>query len=347
MSSLTIRAEQALIGAMLAGGKLPPEFEQLQPESFGHRSLRQIYTTILDLRDYHQGDELTRQVAAQVYQPGVDAEWLQQLRDSCPSTAHIASYARMVQVNGFRRTMVEHSERITTTSATGRPGVQARASVTGMALALQRQAEAYRAFTLIDEQEALKLWQAPAHEYQQKNTPRDDDRSDKEDALLADLLAHPEQALKVSRYVQPDTFTSEQRREIFITLASLATEGESIDEIIVLWEAEKLRAEADLYGPEGSGNAYRGEEISTESNAAYLDHLAAMSVTAGTAIIVGHELVTADVKASLARSAAEAAERQAANQSLQNPPQIRQVEFDPGLIPPLSVDTSSQPTIEW
>src|SRR4051794_20101431 len=117
MSYLTARAEQALIGAMLAGQPLPAELNYLQPNDFGHRVLRQIYSSILELREHTPLAQLPHAVAQQVNAAGVDAEWLRELRDTCPSSAHIAAYARMVQVAAFRREMAVQGERIATTVA--------------------------------------------------------------------------------------------------------------------------------------------------------------------------------------------------------------------------------------
>lgn len=344
MSYLTVRAEQALIGAMLADQPLPAEFDYLRPQSFGHRVLRQIYTTILALRDYHHGDELTWHVAHRVDQPGVDAEWLQNLRQTCPSTAHIASYARMVQVSGFRRAIAEHGERIAASALAGQPSEQTRAEVTGMARALRHQAQAYQAFTMIDDDQALRPWRTPA-EFEAAVPVSE--RASREDQLLADLLAHPEQATAVARIVPPETFTSDQRREVFMTLISLAAEGEPIDEIILLWEFERLRATADLYGADTWGNTYRADEHSHEPNAAYLTRLATTTVTGGTAITIGHELVIEDTRNQIQNSATAALGRQAI--TTETPGDVKATpapQLDPTLNPPGAVHPEPRPKIE-
>ncbi|MFI6785051.1 DnaB-like helicase N-terminal domain-containing protein [Micromonospora sp. NPDC050276] len=330
---------------MLADQPLPAEFDYLRPESFGHRVLRQIYTAVLDLRDYHHGDELTWHVANRVDQPGVDADWLQELRGACPSTTHIASYARMVQVSGFRRTIAEHGERIAVSAITGQPTEQTRTEMTGMAQALTHQAQAYQAFTTIDEQQALRVWRTPDELDAAVTTS---ERAAREDQLLADPLAHPEQARTVSQIVPPETFTSDQRREVFmtlVTLVTLAAEGEPIDEIILLWEFERLRASADLYGTDNWGNTYRADAHSPEPNAADVARLATMTVINGTAITIGHELVVEDVRNQLQLSAAAALGREAPDVS-PTPQSQPAPQHDPTLNPPSAVQRGQQPTFE-
>jgi replicative DNA helicase len=222
MSYLTVRAEQALIGAMLTDQPLPGELTYLRPDDFGHRVLRQIYTAILDLRDRTPLVQLPDAVASRIDTPGVDADWLRQLRDACPSVAHIAAYARMVQVSAFRREIAVEGERIATTAAVADHPADTGTAMTRMADALTHQAEVYAAFTALDDNQALQLRRAPAA--QQDTGPIE--RARREDEVLADLLAHPEQARELARIVDPGTFTSGQRREVYQTMVMLAEAGD-------------------------------------------------------------------------------------------------------------------------
>jgi replicative DNA helicase len=167
----------------------------------------------------------------------------------------------------------------------------------------------------------------------------DDNRAAREDQLLADLLAHPEQAAEVARIVPPETFTTEQRREVFMTIATLAAQGDLVDEVVVLWEFQRLRAVADLYGGD---LRYRGDETSPEPTAAYLTRLADMSTT-DTAITIGYELVVDDVREQLARSAANAAQRTPQIHAHQAYPHRQ---FDPALQPPAETPNGHQPKID-
>lgn len=339
MSNLTLRAEQALIGAMLADQPLPAELARLEPDAFGHRLLSQVYTAILDLRDQHRGDDLTVQVAARVNQPGADARWLKDLRQSCPSAAHIASYARMVQVAAFRRTMAQHAERLTKSSTGGHPDDETSTELGGMVRALNHQAQAYQAFTSVDEQQALQVWRTETQHSAAATLP---ERATLEEQVLAGLLAYPQHTADVAGFVTPETFTSPQRRELFNTLVTLAAQHDPIDEIIVVWEMERLRAEANLTGAD---HADRDGADRPEPDPAYVARLTAMTVAAGAAIVVGRELIIEDIRQQLTHSATAALNGRPAE--IDATVQISaHMQLDPSLQPPHSVQPAQQPTIE-
>jgi replicative DNA helicase len=339
MSYLTARAEQALIGAMLADQPLPGELNYLQPDDFGHRVLRQTYTAILELCDTTPLAQLPDAVAARVDTPGLDADWLRELRDTCPSPAHIAAYARMVQVSAFRREMAVQGERIATTAVAGRPTDATQTAMSRMSDALTRQAQVYAAFTAIEEGQALRVWHTRTDQH---HTVAVNERATREDQLLADLLAHPEQTRDVARIVGPDNLGTQQRREVFETLVMLAEAGDPVDEIILIWEIERQRATAELYGQA------RHIETHAEPTAAYVARLAATTVVTGTAITIGYELILADTRAELdaARTASQTRQVIEINgpertQALQARPQ-----FDPNLLPPDTPTPGQQPKID-
>lgn len=338
MSNLTLRAEQALIGALLADQPLPAELARLEPDGFGHRLLSQVYTAILDLRDQHRGDELTVHVAARVNQPGIDARWLKELRQACPSAAHIASYARMVQASAFRRTIAQHAQRITKTSASGQPDDETGLDTRGMVSALNHQTHAYQAFTVVDERQALHIWQPQAEIAAAAPAP---ERASREEQVLADLFAHPQNATTVAQFVLPETFTSQLRRDVFTALVTLAVQHDPVDEIIVVWEMQRLRAEAELTGPDGS---HRGSD-SIDSDLAFVARMATMTVTAGAGITVGHELIVEDARQQLARSAALALGARTAG--IDTSVQLGAAgQLDPRLQPPQAIQPGQQPTME-
>lgn len=331
MSYLTAGAEQALIGAMLADQELPAELEHLRAEDFAHRVLRDAYTAIIDLRDLVPTDRLPDAVATRLIDhPGADAAWLRQLRDdACPEPAHVAAYARMVQVAAFRRDVARHGERIAQTMADSTHDNPEH--LHRLAAALTRQAEVFQAFTSLDERDATHI----ARHTTQGAIALGGDRAAREDLLIADLLAHPEQAVDVARVVPPETFTSQQRREIFMTIVTLAADQQPIDDVIVLWEFERLRAAADRYGGDLT---YRGDEFGAEPNAAYLNRLAHTAVIAGTAITIGHQLVVEDTRAQLRNAAI-------ARVSAPQPSTVARRPLDPTLQPPAPSRNGHQPQV--
>lgn len=332
MSYLTARAEQALIGAMLTDEPLPAELDHLRGDDFAHRVLRDAYDAILELRDRTPTELLPDAVATRlIHHPGADAAWLRELRDdACPEPAHVAAYARMVQVSAFRRDVAAHGERIANTAATAGENSE---HLQRLADALTRQAEVFHAFTSIDERQTMPI---PRRITDHIDHGTMTDRARREELLLADLLAHPEQAVDVARLVPPETFTSQQRREIFMTIVTLAADHQPIDDVIVLWEFERLRAAADRYGGDLT---YRGDQTSTEPNAAYLNRLAHTASTE-TAVVIGHQLVVEDTRVRLALAASISQSRavdvhHAPNQQL-----------DPSLQPPAPAPNGHQPRVQ-
>jgi hypothetical protein len=208
----------------------------------------------------------------------------------------------MVQVSAFRRDMARESERIAATVVAGRATGPTMEHLTRLTQALTRQTEIFSAFTSVDESDVLQATPARA-EVQPVQAPAT--RSEREDQILADVLAHPEQVRDVARIVPPETFTTVQRREIYETVVTLVEAQDPVDEIIVLWELERQRALVRTHTPLSE---YR--ETPAETDAAYLARLAATTVVVGAAITMGHQLVVDDVRAQLTASALDAHVRQ-------------------------------------
>lgn len=317
MSYLTVRAEQALLGAMLSDRPLPPELDLLRPEDLSHRVHRQLFTAIVELREKDSpvaGDRLTAEVAQQVSVPGVEASWLAELRDTCPEPAHIAAYARMIQVAAFRRDVAAHGERIAASATTGRANGDTALHMTKLAQALTRQAEVFAAYTAVDEAESFRVSVSVS-----ASAGVPDARTEIEDQILADLLQNPEQARDLARLLPSDIFTSDQRREIFETMVMLAEAGDPIDEIIVLWTLENQRGIAAMFG-----DRPQWTEHVPEPDAAYLARLASTTTTSGTAAQLARELMAGDIRHQLTQTTSEVARQHGRPHT----------QVDPTLIPP-------------
>lgn len=271
MSSLTIRAERALIGALLDDTHADLDLSYLRAEDFGHRAYRRIYQTIRDLRasepDLH-GDLLVAAVAARAESPGIDAYFLRELRDTCPNAEHVAAYAAMVQAAAFRRELAEHQ-----------PANEL------LAAALQRQATIFAPLTADDTEPANGASLATAA----------GQRETQEDQILADLLRHPEQAHDLATFLPSETFTSPQRKELYETIVMLAEAGDAIDEIIVAWEHTRLHAYQRLIGADDRPPAPEP----TEPDDVYLARLATTPITVPSAIEAARNLLAEDIRTTL------------------------------------------------
>ncbi|GAA0812048.1 DnaB-like helicase N-terminal domain-containing protein [Spirilliplanes yamanashiensis] len=284
MHSLADQAELALIGALLAEEPPPAEVSYLRAEDFAHRAHGTLFEVITKLRhDYPAlyGDALINVVALRADTRGVDASWLADVRNACPEPAHVAAYARMVQAAGFRRDVATHAERIATAAA-HTVDVDGQAHLVKLADALARQAEVYAAFHTFQAADPDHVGTGPVDQW----------RVATEEELLADLLQHPEQASDIAVFVHRDTFTSEQRREVFETLVRLGYDGEDIDEVIVCWEMARTRALTPR-DPDGVRADAREPDVA-------LLHRLATTRTTRSAIEAGRDLVADDIQRSLA-----------------------------------------------
>jgi hypothetical protein len=259
MSYLTHRAERALLGALLADQPLPPD---LQPDSFGYHLHRAVYAAVAEARaeqrDLH-GDAHLAAVAARVGLPEVDTNWLRSMRDDCPKPGHAAMYARMVDIAAFRRDIAAHAERIAINTT----------DMTELADALAQQVDVNAPLTASDE---LPPSRVPAARRAGSQAPL-------EDALLAGLLRHPEQAREVAVFLPAEALGDPARREVYQAILSLADAAEPIDEITVAWELARQRAETRLF-PERPDRRERSTQADDEPDLGSLERLAAASAPA-------------------------------------------------------------------
>ncbi|MEV6968619.1 DnaB-like helicase N-terminal domain-containing protein [Hamadaea sp. NPDC051192] len=287
MSYLTVRAEQALIGAMLSDDELPSIVDRLKPDDIGHNVARAIVTAIRELRAAFDGPQLVAEVALRVNVVGVDAEWLEQLVEQRPRVDHVAAYARMIKEASFKRRVTAHAEGIAAAAAAGHTTGPAVDHLGQLAQVLAEHAIAYAPFT--DDHQRPDRFASSRHLTSAAASGAE--RATKEDLILADLLRNPELARELATLLPSESFTSEQRRNVYETIVSLAYDHEPIDEIIVAWTLAKQRTADRLYGlaiPEGA-----------EPDTAYVARLARVDVDFGTAIAVAREIYAADVRAEL------------------------------------------------
>jgi hypothetical protein len=132
----------------------------------------------------------------------------------------------------------------------------------------------------------------------------------REDQVLADMLQHPDQARTVAPWLDSSVFTTSQRRLAFELAVSIAYDHDPLDSVILAWHFQRARPFAALEHPDHPPHG-----ADWPSDFGYLRRLETATVTVGTAVIVGRELLTEHVQATLALSATAAAERAAPAQT--------------------------------
>ncbi|MFK3983056.1 DnaB-like helicase N-terminal domain-containing protein [Micromonospora sp. NPDC050397] len=291
MSDLIMRAEQGILGALLADRDQALITEHLSTEDFGHPAHQAIYTAILDLQTAgYETQRLTDAIVELVDRPDVDTAWLQALAVNAPGSDRIRAYTQIVIQAAFDRDTADFADPYLAAAAlTSNP--EARDSLTRLGQALTVQADTFTPTSTIDPDRTVQVTSVTAVQLH------------REDAVIADLVQHPEQARAVAGWLTPEVFTTEQRRLSYEFAVSIAYDNDPIDAVILAWHVQRARDINSMYDHET-----RLPDPRTESEYAYLTRLEITTVAVGTAVMVGHELVSEHVTATLALSATTATE---------------------------------------
>lgn len=290
MSDLIMRAEQGVLGALLADPNQPLITDNLISDDFSHPAHRAIYSAILDT--LVTGEDPGRIVAAVVTivdRPDVDTNLLDALAAAAPDDQRVHAYSQIVIQAAFDRDTIDFAEPYVT-AATQTTDPVARDALARLGQALTAQAEIFAPASTIDPDQALSLPTVVALAAADLHP---------EDAIIADLLQHPEQARDVAAWLTPDVFTADERRLTYELAVSIAYDHDPIDAVILAWNVERAREIQSLWAPH--------QRLPETLN--HYTHLARLEVTAvavGTAVTIGHDLVSEHVTVTLTRSASAA-----------------------------------------
>ncbi|HEV2347916.1 MAG TPA: DnaB-like helicase N-terminal domain-containing protein [Actinocrinis sp.] len=297
---LALRAEQALVGALLHERLLLDEIAYLPPDRLTHPTYQAVYEQIARSRTAHPdlpSAHLPEFIAQRLDLPGVDAAYLRTLADGCPEPEDIAVYARMVQETHVRATLAAHAPRLAASAGPVR-GVDDRLDhLDRLAQALTRQSRA--AADSADPAPTITTRALDAHT---RYEPPLDERARREELILADLLQHRGQVAEVETWLTPEIFAPGPRREIYETILTVAENGEPISELTVEWELSRRSATADpaATAPRPDEPAPAARHSTDTSTPDYLARLVVTAVVVGAAVDLGNQLFTEDLRASLA-----------------------------------------------
>lgn len=304
---LALRAEQALIGALLAEpwhardrhyANLTlkhPTYQAVAREISGAR----MYLGALD-----NPDRLIDQIAERLQLPGVDTAYLTDLARACPNPADIAIYSSMVTEAQVRSYLAGHADRIAAkanTTAT-EPGQDPQLS------ALKRLAEVLRrqaAEPVVAEQNnpaPAPYTNTTAVEPVTETQPLT--RARQEELILADLLQHRGQVSEVE-WLSPEVFAPGPRREIYETIVTVDSYGEPVSELTVEWELDRRRTEA------GRQDQPEPDRTDPATGPDYVARLAVTAVAVGVAVEIGGQLLEDTLRVTLAAEAAKILTRSA------------------------------------
>ncbi|MFD1660202.1 DnaB-like helicase N-terminal domain-containing protein [Streptomyces caeni] len=271
-----LQAEQAVLGAVLLDpGQLARLSEWLRPGHFYRPHHAALYAALLQLHsDGHPGavpqptapaaegrtagwpttptasnDERLAWMDAAIAEVnstgvrGLTAVYLHTLIAACPRPAHAPVYGRMVLEGAIHRTVAEHATRL---------HQMARAdTVRGSA-----EDTLHYAQVLTDVLGDLaRRWgtdarpMAPASPLPQPAAanppPVSQEQLPDEEYLLGVLTAHPDALGELVGWLRPEDFADPGHGRIYRCLGALHHRGEPVDEVTVLWEAQRRGALGD------------------------------------------------------------------------------------------------------
>ncbi|MFF1785566.1 DnaB-like helicase N-terminal domain-containing protein [Kitasatospora sp. NPDC058243] len=285
---LVLRAEQAVIGAALRDRQRLDDISYLTPDRMAHPTHRALLAALIESRTSAPtatADRLPELIAQRTAISGVNADYLRRLADSAPQPRNIASYARMVQEAAVRRDLALHVDRLRTTS----PGLRGPDPVLDRLAQAMRRTEQTVPVARINEPAPAPY--EPRARTSGEQEVRVDVRLERQDAVLAELLQHPEQVREVGSWLYPEVFEEGPRREVYEAIVVVAERGEPVDQLTVEWE---------VYQQDPQAYEVTVEVNVEERRPDYLARLAATAVVVGAAVELSGEMMAEDIRTKLA-----------------------------------------------
>ncbi len=286
MPDLTARAEEALLGALLAGPDQLASVTILVAGDFTDPQRQALWTAINRLREVApgaSGPEFADLVFITSKDDLITPGYLTRLALSCPTPAAADVYARIVLDAALTRDIAEDVAQLA--------GVAGRDDYAAAALA------SYAA-------NSSAARSAAAEDLYRPGPAPDDQRAVQEESYLAALMRDP----RLTEWIRldPDIFTSPGRRDLYQAITYLSQHGEPVDSITLAWTLARHAAARDVL----AGQATTPETFGIAPGT--IARLAAANPDTATALETGRDLLASHARAQIT------AERDAARQ--QPPP---------------------------
>jgi replicative DNA helicase len=274
-----LQAEQAVLGAVLLDPGQLDHLGWLEPEHFYRPAHQALFAALRHLRSQGQPvpaadgavplSWVSEAVAeAGKHTRGVTSVYAHTLVSACPRPEHAPVYGRMVLEGAIHRTVTEHAVRLHQTARAD--------AVRGEVDTTLRHADVLAAVL----EDLARRWgteprpagpalpilpAGPAPSEARANT-------DDEQLLLAVLTQRPSGMNEVVSWLRPQDFADPMHGQLYRCLGALHHRGEPIDQVTLLWEAQRRGLLADgtvtgeqittICGGIGPGSAqWLGEEV--------------------------------------------------------------------------------------
>ncbi|NEC64589.1 DnaB-like helicase N-terminal domain-containing protein [Streptomyces sp. SID9727] len=231
-------AEQSLLGALLLEPHRLHDVGDLDAGHFSNHAHGALWQAMRDLPppepDAHRSSPAWLNAvlnAARPHAPGLTASYLHTLIQVCPWPKHAPTYGRMVQADHARRTVLTHAERLVQTATDTtlpNPAAITLAHADTLGQFLDTLAGQFASHPGSLPRTVVRATRAEHH---------GEEAIDEERLLLATATAHPAD-LTDMRWLQPDDFTLPLHAALWQCLTALVHNGEPVDAVTVLWEAQ-------------------------------------------------------------------------------------------------------------
>jgi replicative DNA helicase len=285
MADLILRAEQGVLGAMLRNPNRPDIItDGLTADDFGHPQHAAVYEALLDpnvITTSNLDERITNLVA--VADADLDPGWLRTLAETDVREELVREYARIVVQGAFERDIADFADPYEQAAALA-DDPETRDGLLQLAEVFDNQVTYFGEAAAID----------PAADIVLTNSDLDVDLGnvlEPEDQVIADIVQHPEQAREVAAWLESDIFTTGRRRHTFEFAVSLAYDDDPFDSVTLAWNLNQAQ-NYDFHNDPG-----QTEPAQIDADYAYVTRLYAATIVAGTAVVVGRDLLSAHVQA--------------------------------------------------
>jgi len=298
MPNLAVRAEQAVLGALLTDHTLLDQVPYLAGSDFSDATHKWIFDAIAETRAAHPdaaGPRFMTLIAEDT--PEIDVAYLSSLPDRCPVPAHLAAYGRMVAEAAMIRELDVHAHRIAQGAAdlirrrAGATTIQERSVPEHLA----RLAEAMIRHTRrLDPDRWPEVTGQPAAERSPRLPGQLQGRREAE--VLAGLLQHPGECEQVLKWLPARAFAPGSRREIYEALRAVVRAGGPVDALTVAWQLCMHQA-AEAAAGFGEAPARSRDPVAASAETVF--SLATVPVEPGSMYLAGSLRLADHISASL------------------------------------------------
>jgi replicative DNA helicase len=221
--TLTQRAEQALLGALLSRPwQMVVLEETILREEFADSRLGRVYSAMVGKWGSIEPDAISGNMAAIAASAKTPQGYLEALKTACPVPVHGAAYAGLVTQAAARREIRAAADDLAGRAAAAGYGTAAGHSLM-IAGAMKRNSARFDPDTM-----TAALTRSAA--------TRGDRQETAEESVLAAILTQHRETRHILETLRPEAFTDPARREMYEAIRTLAASSREIDPLTVDWE---------------------------------------------------------------------------------------------------------------